>query len=151
MNPIDQVTNWIDAAKQARTMRNEANYFGYMLEELSEGLLAVSGKHPALLEVARVMKAVSVDFRVGAFDEHFTNLSLGNAIELMDSAIDTAWVSIGLAHIMGDAKAAFTEVARSNWSKFHDGVAVLDATGKVVKPLTYQKPYLLPYITPRSN
>lgn len=150
MSEIQQVTNWIDGAKQARTMRNEANYFGYMLEELSEGLQAVSGNHPALLEVVRVMKAVSVDFRVGAFDEHFKNLTLEQAIELFDGALDTAWVSIGLAHMMGDAKAGFEEVARSNYSKFHDGVAVLDSTGKVVKPATYSKPYLLPFITPRS-
>lgn len=143
MSEIKQVTDWIDAAQQKPSVRNVANYIAYTLSEMAECLEAADSQE--LYEFAQDMQGLSETLRTGVFDEHFQE-GRCNIEELMDGAIDTAWCSIGLAHMLGDAQGAFNEVVRSNYSKFEGGVCELDATGKVVKGPSYFKPDLAKYL-----
>lgn len=143
MSEIKQVTDWIDAAQQKPCTSNAALYFGLMLEEIGEGLKAFAGQDIYLIDMHQKIKWLSKSLRDGEYNFHFNN---ADRVELLDSAIDTAWVAIGAAHMLGDAQGAFDEVVRSNYSKFEGGVCELDATGKVVKGPSYFKPDLAKYL-----
>lgn len=141
MNQIKQVTDWIDAAQQEPSVRNIANYLAYTMSELAEGLKAIPDE--ALSGLGHHLEGVSQIIRNGDFDN---KIAQSDKVELLDSAIDTAWCAIGLAHMLGDAQGAFAEVAASNYSKFEGGVCQLDSTGKVVKGPSYFKPDLAKFL-----
>ncbi len=141
MSEIKRVTDWMDGAQQKNTLRNMANYFAYMMSELSEGMDSIDV--PEMRELASTLEALSVNIRKGKYDDQ---IDAANKLDLMDSAIDTAWTSIGLAHMLGDATGAFNEIVTSNYSKFVDGVAWRDETGKVIKGPGYFAPDLTPFI-----
>lgn len=141
MNQIEQVTTWIDAAQQEKSVRNIANYLAYTMSELAECLACVRSE--SLLALADRMEHASKLMRDGQYD-----LYIGQAdrVELMDGAMDTLWTASGLGHMLGDAQGAFAEVARSNHSKFENGVCALDSTGKVIKGPGYFKPELAKFL-----
>lgn len=141
MSEINKVTKWIDAAKQERNNRNLANYIAYTLSEIGEGLRAIDD--PDLEELTQLLEDTSVCMRNGYFD---FAIEKTDKVELLDCALDTAWTAIGMAHMLGHAREAFNEVSDSNFSKFLDGVAVLDGTGKVVKGPHFFKPQLKPFL-----
>lgn len=141
MNQIDQVTTWIDAAKQEPGIRNIANYLAYTISEIGEGLAAIN--HPDCQMLSLRLEGFSKAMRNGMCDEA---IAACDKVELLDSACDTQWTAIGLAHMLADAEGAFGEVADSNYSKFENGVCVLDETGKVVKGPSYFKPNLAKYL-----
>jgi hypothetical protein len=141
MNEIKQVTNWIDSAQQEPSTRNAANYLAYVLSEIGEGLRAIPNE--VFFGLGNELEGVSKLIRNGLFDP---SIDKANKIELMDSACDTAWCAIGLAHMLGNAQGAFGEVLRSNYSKFEGGVCALDETGKVIKGPSYTKPDLAPHV-----
>lgn len=143
MNQIEQVTTWIDAAGQKPSVRNLVNYLAYTMSELAECLEAADSEE--LYEFSQDMQGLSESLRSGVFDEHFEE-GRCNKEDLLDGAIDTAWCSIGLAHMLGDAEGAFNEVAESNHSKFENGVCALDETGKVIKGPSYFKPELAKFL-----
>lgn len=143
MSEIKQVTDWIDAAGQEPSVRNVALYFGMMLEEIAEGLNAVERDDMFLENAADFITNIALSLKSGDYDGDF---DVANKRELLDSAIDTAWVALGAAHMLGDAQGAFAEVVASNYSKMQDGVLVKDATGKVVKGPSYFKPDLAKYL-----
>jgi len=141
MSEIKQVTDWIDAAQQEPSTRNTANYLAYILSEIGEGLRAIPNS--ALYGLGHHLEGVSKLIRNGDYD---SDIAKADKIELLDSACDTHWCAIGLAHMLGDAQGAFDEVVRSNYSKFEGGVCALDNTGKVVKGPSYSKPDLAKFI-----
>lgn len=143
MSEIKQVTDWIDAAGQEPSVRNVAMYFALVLEEIGEGLKAVAGRDVYLNEMHDEIKHLSRTIRRGEYDREF---EAADKLELLDSAMDCAWVSIGMGYMLADAQGAFAEVANSNHSKFENGVCELDATGKVVKGPSYFKPDLAKYL-----
>lgn len=138
MNQIEQVTTWIDAAKQKPSVRNVANYAAFVLSEASEMLNTLG------FDVdASNLENLSKQIRVGIFDRRIEGI---DKVQLMDDAADVVWTGVGLMHMLGDAQGAFAEVANSNHSKFENGVCELDATGKVVKGPSYFKPDLAKFL-----
>lgn len=138
MSEIKQVTTWIDAAVQKPSVRNVANYAAFLFSEVGE--MAETLK---MYELARHLEDVSRDMRRGFYDLYVEE---SKKEALLDDACDSAWVSIGLMHMLSDAQGAFNEVVASNYSKFENGVCELDATGKVVKGPGYFKPDLAKYL-----
>lgn len=70
-------------------------------------------------------------------------------IETLDGISDTIWVLVGYALSRGwDIKGAFEEVARSNMSKvdLKSGKLIKREDGKVLKPESYSKPDLTPFV-----
>jgi predicted HAD superfamily Cof-like phosphohydrolase len=69
-------------------------------------------------------------------------------VEALDALIDILVVTIGAIHSMGaDAEGAWNEVMRSNFSKVsEDGKVRKREDGKVLKPITYSPPDLIPYM-----
>lgn len=141
MSEIDSITKWISTANQKRDTKGVAAYLGHTLSELAEGLEAIHDED--CRQVAYMMQALSMRLRKGELNNKVEHAS---KVELMDSAIDTMWTAVGMAHMLGSAQGAFSEVCRSNYSKFVNGVATLDTTGKVVKPSTYFAPNLKPFV-----
>lgn len=141
MSEIKQVTDWIDAAQQEPSTRNVANYLAYTVSELSEALRSIPDE--AFSGLGHHLEGVSQMIRNGDFDN---KIAQADKVELLDSAIDTAWCAIGLAQMLGNAQGAFAEVVASNYSKFEGGVCQLDNTGKVVKGPGYFKPDLAKFL-----
>lgn len=141
MSEVKQVTDWIDAAKQEKTMRNTLNYLAYMLSEVGELLAETNSQNLEILSAA--LEYASLEIRKGNYDHA---LKSGNFVKMMDGAIDAAWCAIGLAHMLGDAQGAFGEVVRSNYSKFEGGACAVDETGKVIKGPSYTEPNLAKFV-----
>lgn len=141
------VTNWIDEAKQPRNVRNQALYLGLCLEELAEVLNEVfevdRNDAVELGQVASKLAYLGNLFKEGLWDR---NVGLANQVELMDGFCDLTWVAIGAGHMTGNVAGAFAEVAQSNWSKFQDGLALLDKNGKVIKAASFRAPVLAPFV-----
>jgi hypothetical protein len=69
-------------------------------------------------------------------------------IEYVDGCIDTIWCILCELRGLGlDPVALFNEVARSNLSKISDSGSIeKNAAGKVMKPLSYSAPNLVPLV-----
>lgn len=86
------------------------------------------------------------DLRKRLMKEELTELLLGmethDIVEIADGIGDLLVVTYGTAVTYGvNADAVFTEVNRSNYSKFGlDGAAILDEGGKVMKGPHYDPP-----------
>ncbi len=86
-------------------------------------------------------------------DEEYTELIAasfsGYYTEELDACCDLIWVITGYAMSRGwDIAGAFNEVARSNMSKIDSatGKVLKREDGKVLKPATFSKPNLEPFI-----
>lgn len=68
-------------------------------------------------------------------------------VEVVDWILDLFWVWVGTMYKMWvsaeQIEECFNEIARSNYSKFVDGKAIKDSTGKIIKPVSYFKPNLV--------
>jgi hypothetical protein len=148
MSEIKQVADWIDAAQQKQSTRNVALYFGLCMEELIEGLGAIGGRGTFFGATVKQMKILCLEIKQGSFDDDFEG---ADKVELLDSACDMQWCSIGLAHMIGDARGAFNEVVRSNYSKFEGGVCALDENGKVIKGPSYTAPDIAKFVRIRQD
>lgn len=63
--------------------------------------------------------------------------------EVVDALADTVVTAIGVLYeLTGDPIGVISEVDRSNWSKFENGVPVFDENGKIKKGENYSKPDL---------
>lgn len=63
--------------------------------------------------------------------------------EVIDALADTVVTAIGVLYeLTGDPIGVLSEVNRSNWSKFENGVPVFDENGKIKKGENYSKPDL---------
>lgn len=130
-----------DCTTDRHNPKQAALYIGLACEELAEALAAVGTPVSA-----RMVNALADAFKENN-GSALGKMTRGQRIELLDAAIDLAWVSIGLAYsIGGDAECAAIEVAASNMSKCVNGKMVRDANGKVKKPGSYRAPDLSPFI-----
>jgi predicted HAD superfamily Cof-like phosphohydrolase len=71
-------------------------------------------------------------------------------VEQLDALIDILVVTIGAIHSMGaDAEGAWKEVMRTNFAKVDSetGKVRKREDGKVLKPVGWNSPVLLPYLT----
>ncbi len=130
-------------------VRNVAKYIGYLLEEVTETLDALQAPyHTPISDLAAHMEAMAGNFKEGMFDEQVAKLRREDKIEVLDGAIDSAVIGIGLAHCLGaDVQGAALHVADSNMSKFvtneaGETVALRDENGKILKGPNFFRPKL---------
>lgn len=127
--------------------RQAALYIGLLAEELAEALKAVAEasilneRATALQVMVADVQMISEQFKGGHFD---AEVGAVNRADLLDAAIDSSWVSIGLAlSVAKDLQGvvgAFREVTRANFDKYPDGVAIHDEQGKIRKPQGWRGP-----------
>jgi predicted HAD superfamily Cof-like phosphohydrolase len=83
-------------------------------------------------------------------EEEFNELKdAGSAVDELDALIDILVVTIGAIHSAGfDAEGAWKEVMRTNFAKIdrETGKVRKREDGKVLKPVGWTPPELLPYI-----
>jgi predicted HAD superfamily Cof-like phosphohydrolase len=135
MNPIDSVRAWVDGVEHHDKTQL---YTALVVEEVRE-----------MVEAIRLPEISSELVRsVGVFDglsyslRHIDGAEF-DKVELLDAALDTAWVALCLAYTLTGDKlpAAWAELHRSNVvDKQQDGRFIKDFTGKVKKPANWTPP-----------
>jgi predicted HAD superfamily Cof-like phosphohydrolase len=125
-------------------------YLGLQCEELAEQLEVVAqgsldnAGSRDLYQAAEMLKRLSSAFKQGF---HMGAVMRCTHTDLLDGALDTAWVAFGTAlSISLHADAAWREVARANFDKYPDGKVIRDANGKIQKPVGWRGPDLLPFV-----
>lgn len=123
---------------------------GMQLEEMAETIQGVIagcvdiGSRNSLQSLHATLKSYASSFKGGGF--HGAVLR-GDREELLDGAIDVAFVSINALlyqtpHWLG----ALTAVLTANAKKFPEGCVLRDGNGKILKPAGWTKPDLTPFI-----
>lgn len=137
MNPIESVREWVDGVgHQDRTQL----YTALCMEEGKEILESVS--HPTEAVRTEIRRAIGTMDGVSYSLRNHPLMSCDKT-ELLDAALDTAWVSLCLAYTLTGDKLpeAWAELHRSNVKdKKVDGAFIKDETGKVRKPFNWTAP-----------
>lgn len=138
-------------------VRSVGLYKGLQLEELIEGLEAIFKGHVFQSASGAVIQSVEHDtidkmkdmsngFKKGYYDVLIQNV---DRKELLDSDIDSTYVSIGAALASGaDVDGAWNEIQGSNMSKANPTTGLMDKdeNGKVKKGSAYFAPDLTKYV-----
>ena len=83
-------------------------------------------------------------------DELMQGMHSKSRLETLDALCDIQYVLLGAVYRLGFApvfEEAFDEVQRSNMTKFPEGVVTRRDDGKILKPDSYDKPDLTPFIS----
>ena len=134
---IADIANWFKAAKPEPTDKDRLTQIGCHYEEVSEMNEAILG----------------VDtWEIDGLANHFKYASKlpkdTDKIELLDALCDQIVTATGVAYMMGfDIEGALKEVIRSNNSKMVNGKFEFDENGKIMKPESYSKPDLTPFLS----
>lgn len=141
---ITDIRNWFKAAKPEPTTKDICTQIGCHFEEISEMELSINSffisSSPHLAEHYKTLGDVGT--AIGGI----------NHIELLDALCDQIVTATGVAYMMGfDIEGALKEVIRSNNSKMVDGNFEFDDNGKIMKPDSYSKPDLTPFISTMQN
>ena len=76
----------------------------------------------------------------------------GDIEAVADALADQLYILLGTAVAHGiDLEPVFTEVHRSNMTKFVDGKAILSSTGKVQKGPNYDPPRIMPILAEQAK
>lgn len=119
------VPEWVDK----RTHRLCAASVGYLTSAHEFAKIAADTGDERALSIRLLLEEVL---------ETVKALVDGDHVQVLDGVVDTTYIAVGVANRFGyDFDAGWREVQRSNLSKFDNGVAVLDAAGKVVKSDRY--------------
>lgn len=125
-------------------------YIGLQCEELAEQLECVASGSldnagaRDLYQASEMLKRLSSAFKQGF---HMGAVMRCTHTDLLDGALDTAWVAFGTALSLSlNAGGAWCEVARANFDKYPNGNVLRDANGKIQKPLGWRGPDLLPFV-----
>ena len=143
-NELVRNLDWFKQAKPAPTLDDASTQTGCHYEEVSEMSEALSnfGLMHHLTQIGDAYKTKDI-----AFVEGLKNMTEDQRTDDLDSLFDQITTAIGRAHMMGyDILGAMKEGNDSNFSKFEDGKALLDANGKVTKGKHYFKPDMRKYI-----
>jgi hypothetical protein len=133
MNPIDSVRAWVDGVEHHDKTQL---YAALVAEEAKEMLETIQAPSAEITRAVGVLDGVSYSLR------HVPGAEF-NKVELLDAALDTAWVSLCLAYTLAGDKlpAAWAELHRSNvLDKQQNGRFIKDDSGKVRKPATWTAP-----------
>ena len=121
-------------------------------EEFAEKIKSIgvrdTDKNKELYELWLILDEFASKFKKGYFDEEVSQI---DRVEALDADIDLAVVALGGAYSIGaDVQGACHEVADSNLSKYPivngEYVVMKDENGKIMKPATYRKPELAPFL-----
>ncbi len=141
---ITDIANWFKAAKPEPTNKDICTQIGCHYEEIAEMATPLMdyGVRNTVEAVADRYKNNSVSFNTVV--EYLNN---SNKIELLDALCDQIVTATGVAYMMGfDIEGALKEVIRSNNSKMVKGKFEYDEDGKIMKPESYSKPDLTPFV-----
>ena len=76
----------------------------------------------------------------------------GDIAEIADALADQLYILLGTAVAHGiDLEPVFTEVHRSNMTKFVDGKAIFGPTGKIQKGPNYDPPRIMPILAEQAK
>lgn len=154
MDFVDKVSkfNEIGGIKNEFDARKVALYIGLQAEEFAEKIKSIgvrdTDKNKELYELWMILEEFASKFKRGYFDEEVSQI---DRVEALDADIDLAVVALGGAYSIGaDVQGACHEVADSNLSKYPivngEYVVMKDENGKIMKPATYRKPELAPFL-----
>lgn len=141
-----KVFNEIAGQYEEFTPRKVALYTGLIAEEFAE--MIASYNDPNLQAFHDMVVAYGNAFKSGLFDDVAETV---DRVEFLDGAVDVAVVAVGAGISIGaDIVGACHHIADNNLSKYEivDGeyVVLRDANGKIMKPETYVRPNLEPFV-----
>ena len=146
-NLIGNIVDWFKAAKPEPTKKDICTQLGTHLEEVAEMASAINANNLSDIidEAATYLKQAN-EKGVDKYIKDFNNL------DLLDAICDQIVTAVGVGYMMGfDVEGALKEVIRSNNSKMVDGKFIFDDNGKIMKPDSYSKPDLTPFISTMQN
>jgi len=148
---ITRTESWFKAAKPEPTNADICTQIGCHFEEFAEMHLSLGDS-----KMCHFIDQNANDYKKG-----YTNSIVGmmtrehgglSKVELLDSLCDQIVTAVGVGYMMGfDMQSALNEVIRSNDSKMVNGTFEFDANGKIMKPDSYSKPDLTPYVKEIAN
>lgn len=144
---ITDIANWFKAAKPEPTIDDLCVQIGCHLEEVAELLEALGLKdydtHEQLIIDADHFKNKSKWALM-----KLTKLNYEQRIAIVDACCDTNVTGTGIMQLLGgvDVLGAQREVIRSNNSKMVNGKFEYGENGKIMKPDSYSKPDLTPFV-----
>lgn len=151
---ITDIANWFKAAKPEPTIDDLCVQIGCFLEEVAEllqglGMTDLTNYSVCVIsDMADSFKNKEPDClnRVGC-------LSHEQRIEIVDACCDINVTSVGVMQLLGgvDVLGAQREVIRSNNSKMVKGKFQYDENSKIMKPESYSKPDLTPFVSNMQN
>ena len=136
---ITDIANWFKAAKPEPTDKDICVQLGCHFEEIVEMLdeLKEDEANPIMHEIANYMKS----------PDGGEVVALDDKVNFLDALCDQIVTATGVAYMMGfDIEGALKEVIRSNNSKMVNGKFEFDDNGKIMKPESYSKPDLTPFL-----
>jgi hypothetical protein len=150
-NTLSATFAWFEEARPAPTSKQFHTQTGVHFEEVAEMLEEITPTAPTavyLLHDAKVaLKALARYLKES--DEVIT-IEPHARPNFLDALCDQIVTATGVAHHCGfPVVEAMDEVNASNWSKFVDGKAIVDANGKIMKGPDYFKPDLSAYAPTR--
>lgn len=140
---ITDIANWFKAAKPEPTDKDICTQLGCHFEEVVEMQEAIVPFETSAIAELRSFADCYKSSNT-ATGEYVDDI---NPVELLDALCDQIVTATGVAYMMGfDIEGALKEVIRSNNSKMVKGKFEFDANGKIMKPESYSKPDLTPFV-----
>ncbi len=153
---VSSVVEFNEVASTSESVYNEDKlvlYFGLILEELQETLLASRVELSFQKDLMDMLKHAELAYKDKKYRIRGSMpISKEDRAETLDGAIDLAVVALGAAFSLGaDVVGGCTEVAESNMSKCSvdengNKYMAKDANGKVMKPSHFKRPNLSQFI-----
>ena len=141
------ITEWFRRAKEFPTKDDLLVQIGCHYEEMAEFATAadtiqdVKSVVGSLLEVKADSWKTKTSFSKECLEAILNDKERKR--EVVDALADTVVTAIGVMYeLTGDPIGVLSEVNRSNWSKFENGIPVFDENGKIKKGEHYSKPDL---------
>lgn len=147
---IEGTLNWFKEAVPEPTEKNKSVQMGVHIEEFLEGIEALT----PITDMGELVQASACNTVKRLADNLKANS--GDLVvldtedereQMLDALADQIVTAVGTAYMHGlDIVGALNEVNRSNFSKFEDGKAVFQESGKLGKGRDYTPPDLKPFI-----
>ena len=148
-DPLTDTVNWFEVAKPVPTDKDKLVQTGCHFEEVCEHLEAMGCETGELGVMAYELKTYTKEQPDSVINKTLNGF---NNLDLLDALADQIVTAVGVAYMMGfDIIGALKEVNASNWSKFENGKAVTDESGKIIKGSDYFKPELGKFVGGSEN
>lgn len=146
-NVASNIAEWFRRAKEFPTKDDLLVQIGCHYEEMSEFTGAVDRKYNVKSHTTGLLEdnAHGWKNKMDCSKERLEAIlnDKERKREVVDALADTVVTAIGVLYeLTGDPIGVLSEVNRSNWSKFENGVPVFDENGKIKKGENYSKPDL---------
>lgn len=141
---IKDIKNWFEVAIPEPTIEQASIQVGCHYEECGEMARTLTD-----FQASEELERISEEYKRP--NPHYYDVIKEmrdcDKMQLLDDLCDQIVTAIGVAHMLGmDIEGALQEVNDSNHSKFEDGIAVFDSSGKITKGKYYRKPELDKFI-----